>query len=86
VASTDDHLGYPGAYGEGLAAVYADSLTRESIMEALRARRTYAVNGDRIRLDFKLKRLYHRPPPGVLRSRSVGKMWLTVSRSSRTIA
>ncbi len=54
VASTDDHLGYPGAYGEGLAAVWADSLTRESIMEAIRSRRTYAVNGDRIRMDFKL--------------------------------
>ncbi len=54
VASSDDHLGYPGAYGEGLAAVWADSLTRESIMEAIRSRRTYAVNADRIRLDFKL--------------------------------
>ncbi|MEF9438205.1 MAG: hypothetical protein L0922_05535, partial [Candidatus Mariimomonas ferrooxydans] len=28
VASTDDHLGYPGAYGEGLVAVHADTLTR----------------------------------------------------------
>jgi hypothetical protein len=54
VASTDDHLGYPGAYGEGLAAVWADSLDRESIMEALKARRTYAVNADRIGLEFKL--------------------------------
>jgi len=26
VASSDDHLGYPGGYGEGLAAVYADEL------------------------------------------------------------
>jgi hypothetical protein len=54
VASTDDHAGYPGAYGEGLAGVWADALTRESIMEAIRARRTYAVNADRIRLEFKL--------------------------------
>ena len=54
VASTDDHLGYPGAYGEGLAAVYAESLTRKSIMEALRARRTYGVSADRIELDFRL--------------------------------
>lgn len=53
VASTDDHLGYPGAYGEGLVAAYADSLTRESIMEALKARRTYGVSGDRIELDFR---------------------------------
>ncbi len=54
VASTDDHLGYPGAYGEGLVAVHADTLTRESIMEAIKGRRTYAVSADRIELDFRL--------------------------------
>jgi len=54
VASTDDHLGYPGAYGEGLVGVYAETLTRESIMEALKARRTYGVSADRIELDFRL--------------------------------
>jgi hypothetical protein len=54
VASTDDHLGYPGAYGEGLIAVHADTLTRESIMEAIKARRTYGVSADRIELDFRL--------------------------------
>jgi hypothetical protein len=54
VASTDDHLGYPGAYGEGLVAAYAETLTRESIMEALRARRTYGVSADRIELDFRI--------------------------------
>jgi hypothetical protein len=54
VASTDDHLGYPGAYGEGLAAVYADTLTRESILDAIKAKRTYGVSGDRIELSFQL--------------------------------
>lgn len=54
VASTDDHLGYPGAYGEGLVAVYADTLTRGAIMDAIKARRTYAVSADRIELDFRL--------------------------------
>jgi uncharacterized protein DUF3604 len=54
IASTDDHLGYPGAYREGLAVVKAASLTREGIFDALRNRRTYAVTGDRIRLDFRL--------------------------------
>ena len=49
-----DHLGYPGAYGEGLVAAYAKTLTRESIMEALKARRTYGVSGDRIELDFRI--------------------------------
>ena len=52
IASTDDHLGYPGGYREGLAAVQATSLSREAIFDALRNRRTYAVSGDRIELDF----------------------------------
>ncbi len=54
VASSDDHLGFPGAYGEGIAGVYAKDLTRASLLEALRARRTIAATGDRIRLAFKL--------------------------------
>ncbi len=58
VASSDDHLGFPGAYGEGLAAVYADDLSRESIMEAIKAKRTYGVSADRIELDFRLNKHY----------------------------
>jgi hypothetical protein len=54
VASTDDHLGYPGAYGEGLAAVHAESLSRQSILKAIKSRRTYGVSADRIELDFRL--------------------------------
>jgi hypothetical protein len=54
LASTDDHLGYPGAWGEGLAAVLAPELSRKAIMEALWSRRTYAVTGDRIALRFTL--------------------------------
>lgn len=54
IAGTDDHFGYPGAYGEGLAAVWADDLSRQSIWEAINARRTYAVTGDRIHLEFTL--------------------------------
>ena len=52
VASSDDHRGYPGAYGEGLVAVWARDNTPQSIVEAVRRRRTYAVTGDRIELDF----------------------------------
>ncbi len=52
IASTDDHLGYPGGYREGLAAVQAASLSREAIFDAIRNRRVYAVSGDRIELDF----------------------------------
>ena len=54
IASTDDHLGFPGGYREGLAAVLATELTREAIFDAIRNRRTYAVTGDRIALDFQL--------------------------------
>ena len=54
VASTDDHLGYPGGYGEGLAAVLAPELTRKAILDALWGRRTYAVTGDRILVRFTL--------------------------------
>ncbi|MHC4175446.1 MAG: DUF3604 domain-containing protein, partial [Planctomycetota bacterium] len=54
IASTDDHLGFPGGYREGLAAVLATELTREAIFDAIRNRRTYAVTGDRIGLDFQL--------------------------------
>jgi len=54
LASTDDHLGYPGAYGEGLAVILAEQLTRESLFQALKDRRAYGVTGDRIRLDFSI--------------------------------
>lgn len=52
IASSDDHLGYPGAYREGLAVVKASALTRADILDAIRKRRTYAVTGDRIGLEF----------------------------------
>ncbi len=54
IASTDDHRGYPGAYGEGLVAVWSRDLSAGSIVEALNKRRTYAVTGDRIELDVTL--------------------------------
>ena len=54
IASSDDHLGYPGAYGEGLVAIWAKNLSPASIVDAVRNRRTYAVTGDRIALDFTL--------------------------------
>ena len=54
VASTDHHAGFPGSYGDGMAAVIAEEKTRESIWKAIKARRTYAVTGDRILCDFKI--------------------------------
>jgi hypothetical protein len=54
VASSDNHRGYPGAYGEGLLGVWADELSQRALFEAIRQRRTYAVTGDRILLEVTL--------------------------------
>lgn len=54
VASTDHHAGYPGSFGDGRMAVWASEKTRESIWEAILARRTYAVTGDRIACYFSI--------------------------------
>ena len=50
--STDHHAGYPGSYGDGKMAVLASEKTRAAIWEAMLARRTYAVTGDRIGCHF----------------------------------
>jgi len=54
VASSDDHLGYPGAYGEGVLGVWADSLSAADLHAAIRSRRTYALSGDRIVLEMSV--------------------------------
>ena len=54
IASSDNHRGYPGAYGEGLLGVWASDLSTDSLFDAIRARRTYAVTGDRIALEVAL--------------------------------
>jgi hypothetical protein len=54
VASTDDHLGYPGAWGEGIVGVWAEELTREALFDAIQSRRTFAATGDRIALEVTL--------------------------------
>ena len=48
IASTDHHGGYPGSHGDGRVGLWASSLTREAIWEALLARRVYAATGDKI--------------------------------------
>jgi hypothetical protein len=59
VGSGDGHDGHPGltqlgsARG-GLAAIFSEAKTREGVLEALRARRTYATNGPRIVLRCSL--------------------------------
>jgi len=54
IASSDDHSATPGQPHLGLAAVYADSLTREAVFDAIAAGRTYGTTGHRILLDFKV--------------------------------
>ncbi len=60
IGSGDSHDGHPGLVqladgtSGGLAAILATDLTREAVLEALRARRAYATNGARIVLDVTL--------------------------------
>ena len=59
IGSGDSHDGHPGlahlgAPSGGLAAILAEEHTRESVLEALRARRVYATNGARILLQVSL--------------------------------
>jgi hypothetical protein len=50
VVASNDGPGLPGTWGKGLAGVWASELTREALWEAITARRTIGVTGDRIRL------------------------------------
>ncbi len=54
MASSDSHGDHPGAYDLGLIGVYAGELTRQSLWQSFQSRRTYAVTGDRIQLDFSI--------------------------------
>jgi hypothetical protein len=54
MASTDQHAGYPGSYGDGRIGVLAKSLSRDNIWEALSNRRIYAATGDKIKIDFRI--------------------------------
>ena len=54
VGSSDDHAGFPGAYGEGLMAALCEDLSRPRILEAIRSRRVYALTGDRIEVAFSV--------------------------------
>ncbi len=53
-ASGDNHRDFAGVWGNGLMAVYAENLTRESIWDAFMKRRIYGVTGDRIKLKFSI--------------------------------
>ncbi len=54
IGSTDHHSAHPGSYGHGRMGVWSESLTRNSIWEAIKARRTYTLTGDKIALAFAI--------------------------------
>jgi hypothetical protein len=51
---TDHHSGHPGSYGHGLTGLWTSSCTRDAIWDALYSRRSYALTGDRIGLQFSI--------------------------------
>ena len=66
LASSDGHFGYPGngwmwaptaldstSRGTGLTGVYANDLTRESLFEAIKARRVFGTTDHRTIIEFK---------------------------------
>jgi len=58
LGSGDSHDGHPGLHRKGasagLAGIFTRELTRDAVLEALRARRVYATNGPRIFLSVDL--------------------------------
>ena len=54
IGSTDHHSSHPGSYGHGMCAAWAERRTRRAIWDAIVARRTYALTGDRIALGFSV--------------------------------
>lgn len=50
VGNTDHHSGFPGSYGHGRTGLYANRHDRAAFWQALGARRTNALTGDRIHL------------------------------------
>lgn len=54
IGSSDEHSGQGGRRHGGLAAVWADELTREGVFDAIRNRRCYATTGERILVEFSV--------------------------------
>ncbi len=55
LGNTDHHSAHPGSYGHGCTGVWARSLSRTDLWEALMSRRTFALTGDRMRLQFAVE-------------------------------
>ena len=54
VGNTDHNFAHPGSHGHGLTGLWAPELTRDAVWDAIKARRTYALTGDRIALAFDI--------------------------------
>ncbi len=54
IGSTDHHSAHPGSYGYGQIGVWAEDLSRAALWDAMAKRRTFAITGDRIALQFVL--------------------------------
>lgn len=54
MGSTDHHSAHPGSYGHGRMAVWSTNLTRDGIWNAIQQRRTVALTGDNISLQFSV--------------------------------
>jgi hypothetical protein len=55
IGSSDEHSGQGGRRHGGIAAVWADELTREAVFDAIRERACYATTGERILMTFDVK-------------------------------
>jgi hypothetical protein len=54
IGSTDHHSAHPGSYGHGRTGLWARVKTRVAIWETLLTRRTFALTGDCIELQFAI--------------------------------
>ncbi|MCO5230095.1 MAG: hypothetical protein M9958_02950 [Chitinophagales bacterium] len=54
IASSDDHFGHPGSIVNGVAAVLANELDRDTLFQALKNRHSYGTTGERVWVDFKV--------------------------------
>ena len=101
-AGSDGHKGRPGAsypgaaifgvYG-GYICIYAEELTRESLWEAIQARRVYATTGKKIHLSFSagdhfMGEEFESTTPPVFKMRAMGECGIEsieFKRASETI-
>lgn len=54
IASSDDHTGHPGSIVNGVVAVFASELDRDTLFQAMKNRHTYGTTGERIWVDFRV--------------------------------